>query len=64
MTLQWRRSSYTGGANDDRCVEVARLASGIAVRDSKHPERGHLELSAGAFAGLLTLARRRMRDPE
>lgn len=24
MTLQWRKSSYTGGADDKYCVEVAR----------------------------------------
>ncbi len=53
MTLQWRKSSYTGGATDDRCVEVARLAHGIAVRDSKHPEHGHLALTREGFAALL-----------
>lgn len=53
MTLQWRKSSYTGGANDERCVEVARLPCGVAVRDSKQPEHGQLALSTKAFGALL-----------
>jgi hypothetical protein len=57
VTSEWRKSSYTGGANDDRCVEVARLPDGIALPDSKHPERGRLALSPEAFAGLSAYAR-------
>jgi hypothetical protein len=32
----WRKSSYSG-SNGGACVEVATLADGIAVRDSKDP---------------------------
>jgi hypothetical protein len=33
--LAWRRSSRSTGA--DYCTEVARIADGVAVRDSKDP---------------------------
>ncbi|WP_184074522.1 DUF397 domain-containing protein [Nocardiopsis mwathae] len=36
----WRKSSYSG--NGPTCVEVGDLPSGRAVRDSRHPELGHL----------------------
>ncbi|WP_067482510.1 DUF397 domain-containing protein [Actinomadura hibisca] len=54
MTIQWRKSSYSGGANDEHCVELGRLTHGIGVRDSKNPRGGHLDLTAIQFAGLLT----------
>jgi hypothetical protein len=60
MTLQWRKSSSSGTATDEICVEVARLPEGIAVRDSKHPELGHLALSVEGFAQILTEARKRL----
>ena len=53
----WRKSSHsdeTGGA----CVEVAALAGGIAVRDSKAAHAGHLVLTQEAFADLLIHAKR------
>lgn len=37
--LDWHKSSYSGQGN---CLEVARLADGVAVRDSKHPDAGML----------------------
>lgn len=48
----WRKSSYsdeTGG----QCVELASLSHGVAVRDSKNPEAGHLELPHSTFVVLL-----------
>jgi hypothetical protein len=48
----WRKSSHsdeTGGA----CVELARFPLGIAIRDSKNPEAGHLQLSHSTFVTLL-----------
>lgn len=53
MTVRWRKSSYTGSANDDHCVEVGRLTQGIGVRDSKNPSHGHLSLTTTQFATLL-----------
>lgn len=53
MTVQWRKSSYSGGADDTYCVEVGRLAQGVGVRDSKNPAGGHLTLTTPQFATLL-----------
>jgi hypothetical protein len=55
MIVKWRKSSYSGSANDDVCVELGRLAPGteIGVRDSKNPDGGHLTLSPTQFASLI-----------
>ncbi|GAA2151583.1 DUF397 domain-containing protein [Actinomadura napierensis] len=55
MTVQWRKSSYSGGANDEQCVELGRLApgGGIGVRDSKDPDGGHLTLTSVQFTRLV-----------
>ena len=50
---QWRKSSHSGTATDEACVEVARLSSAIGLRDSKHPDWPHLEVERPAFADLL-----------
>ncbi len=34
---RWRKSSYSGNGGGN-CVEVASLAGGIAIRDSKDPD--------------------------
>jgi hypothetical protein len=34
---RWRKSSYSGNGGGN-CVEVALVAGGIAVRDSKNPD--------------------------
>lgn len=45
----WRKSSYSGGANN--CVEVAANLPGIvAVRDSKDPCGPALTVSRGQWA--------------
>ena len=41
MTLQWRKSSRSGGVNDQTCVEVARLSGVSWIRDSENPRPGH-----------------------
>ncbi|ROO88928.1 uncharacterized protein DUF397 [Actinocorallia herbida] len=51
MTI-WRKSSYTGGGNDQLCVEVARLGRGIGLRDSKNPAGARLEVSRGTLSEL------------
>ncbi|MER7542743.1 DUF397 domain-containing protein [Actinomadura sp.] len=53
MTEQWRKSSYSGGANDSACVEAAALRGGVGIRDSKNPNGGQLRVTDMAFAGLL-----------
>jgi hypothetical protein len=58
MIVQWRKSSYSGTANDDVCVELGRVEDGIGVRDSKNPEGGHLALTRSEFGALLSWIRR------
>jgi hypothetical protein len=54
MRIQWRKSSYSGMVNDSACVELGRLSDSVGLRDSKHPESGHLSLSREVFSRLLT----------
>jgi hypothetical protein len=35
--LAWRKSSRSGGGNNDACVEIAIAGHTIAIRDSKNP---------------------------
>lgn len=60
MSVQWRKSSYSGSANDDVCVELGRLSPGvgIGVRDSKDPDGEHLTLTAAQFASLIEQVKR------
>ncbi|MER7850141.1 DUF397 domain-containing protein [Kitasatospora sp. NPDC096077] len=43
----WYKSSYSAQANE--CVETARRAGGMAVRDSKDPHGPALLFPAGAW---------------
>lgn len=56
--IQWRKSSYSGGGNDDLCVELAQVADGVWVRDSEDPHGDRLELERTAFAVLLARMKR------
>ena len=60
---EWRKSSYSGGLNDDACVEVARIGRSVGVRDSKNPEVGRLEVAPVGFAGLLARVKRGEFEP-
>ncbi len=53
--LKFRKSSYS--SSNIECVEVADLPGGAAVRDSKNPEKGHLEFPASEWAWLLGAVR-------
>ncbi|WP_408610570.1 DUF397 domain-containing protein [Lentzea terrae] len=48
----WRKSSYSGGAEDSDCVEVS-LSSDALVRDSKNPSGGVLTFSSAAWQNFL-----------
>ncbi|MET8243602.1 DUF397 domain-containing protein [Streptomyces sp. NPDC005202] len=48
---QWRKSSYSGGAND--CVEIAELGDRVAVRDSKDIGLRPLVFSRAAVGALV-----------
>jgi len=52
----WRKSSYSGGGN--QCVEIAQVGAAVAVRDSKHPQGGHLTFVAGDWRAFLDDAKR------
>lgn len=54
---RWRKSSYSGGAND--CVEVADLGEHAAVRDSKDIGRQPLLFSKAAMRALVSGINRR-----
>ncbi|MEU0811430.1 DUF397 domain-containing protein [Streptomyces sp. NPDC005970] len=53
----WFKSSYSG-AGQTECVEAAFRTGGIAVRDSKEPERAVLAFSACAWGDFLAAVRR------
>jgi hypothetical protein len=51
----WRKSSYSGGAQADSCVEVAPNFPGIVpVRDSKDPEGPALVFPVTAWAAFVS----------
>ncbi|MEU6844773.1 DUF397 domain-containing protein [Streptomyces sp. NPDC046716] len=51
-SIQWRKSSYSNGMGGE-CLEVAALAGGIAVRDSKVALGPHLKLGTAAWQGFI-----------
>ncbi|WP_159942914.1 MULTISPECIES: DUF397 domain-containing protein [unclassified Nocardiopsis] len=55
---RFRKSSYSGRGQN--CIEVARLLTssdnGAAIRDSKHPDAGHLPFPATEWSGFLRTA--------
>lgn len=52
VELAWRKSSHSG--DESNCVELAHSATGGAIRDSKNPAGGHLEVP---LAGLIAIAK-------
>lgn len=55
--LAWRKSSFSGTGGGD-CVELAPLpGGGVALRDSKHPEAGHLTFTRAELAAWIAGAR-------
>ncbi|MEU3642035.1 DUF397 domain-containing protein [Lentzea sp. NPDC034063] len=48
----WRKSSYSGGAEDGDCVEVS-LSFDALVRDSKNPAGGVLTFGSAAWANFV-----------
>jgi hypothetical protein len=53
--LRWRKSSYS--VNSGNCVELADAGPAILVRDSKHPEAGHLTFTRAELSALIAAAR-------
>ena len=52
----WRKSSHSGAGND--CVEIALVADGAAVRDSKNPDGPRLRFADNQWADFLAVVRR------
>ncbi|QBI56468.1 DUF397 domain-containing protein [Streptomonospora litoralis] len=59
MTTTERLVFFKSSYSSDRvnCVEVADLPAGAALRDSKHPDAGHLTFPAAEWDAFLTAAR-------
>ncbi|WP_433476019.1 DUF397 domain-containing protein [Spirillospora sp. CA-142024] len=55
--IEWRKSSRSN-ASGNECVEVAALAEGCGIRDSKAPDAGHLTLSPESFTRLVARVKR------
>ena len=51
-TLRWRKSSHSGSGNN--CLEFASMEAGVAVRDSKNPDGGHLVFGAQDWEAFIT----------
>jgi hypothetical protein len=62
MMIEWRKSSRSAKVNEEVCVEVAKLAAGIGIRDSKNPAAGHLDLPNPEFAALVRKIKRGVLD--
>ena len=52
ITLEWRKSSRSGGGSNDACIEVAFVGPAVAVRDSKSPGAGRLVFPMAAWVTL------------
>lgn len=48
------KRNYSGHGQD--CVEVSALSYGAAIRDSKHPDAGHLPFPASEWRSFLSSA--------
>ncbi|MEU3022175.1 DUF397 domain-containing protein [Nocardiopsis alba] len=55
LPTDFRKSSHS--AQGQNCVEVAGLPSAAAIRDSKHPDAGHLPFPAAEWSVFLRAAR-------
>ena len=51
----WRKSTYS--TNTANCVELATVGPDVWLRDSKHPEAGHLTFTGAELAALMAAAR-------
>lgn len=61
--IEWRKSSRSGGVNDEACVELAKLNDEIiAVRDSKAPYGPRFAFSTTAMSDLLQKIKRNELD--
>lgn len=50
--LHWRKSSYSDG-HGGNCLEVAETTQTVHLRDSQHPELGHLTIPVREWRAFL-----------
>lgn len=60
---RWRKSIRSGGQGGN-CVEVARIASSVAVRDSKNPSGPRLAFGVGEWRVFARRVKAGEFDPE
>lgn len=53
QALNWQKSTFSGGAEGNTCVEIADLYTRIAIRDSKDPAHGSLAFPPRAFSAFI-----------
>ncbi|WP_409470307.1 DUF397 domain-containing protein [Streptomyces sp. HC307] len=53
QALHWQKSTYSGGAEGNTCVEIAKLPIRIAIRDSKRPTHATLTFATETFTAFL-----------
>jgi hypothetical protein len=51
----WRKSTYSSGSQT--CVELADTGADVFLRDSKHPEQGHLAFTRAELAAFVAAGR-------
>jgi hypothetical protein len=51
----WRKSSYS--ASGTNCVELADAGETVLLRDSKHPDEGHLTVARSELAAFVAACR-------
>lgn len=54
IPTSFRKSTHSGDRVE--CVEIADLPCGAAIRDSKHPDSGHLPFPSTEWTGFLAAA--------
>jgi hypothetical protein len=53
VPIDWQKSSYSEGGDGNTCVEIAPLATRVAIRDSKDPSQGTVTVPREAFTALV-----------
>ncbi|KOU63963.1 toxin-antitoxin system, toxin component [Streptomyces sp. MMG1533] len=56
--IQWQKSTYSGGADGNECVELAHVEDSLLLRESDDPDR-ILQVTKGGLAALLDQLRLR-----
>lgn len=56
---RWRKSSRSGNASGNNCVEIRDLGAHVALRDSKDPQGPILTVGVDAWQAFLHVATER-----